>query len=277
MKKRWMGIVGLAALGAAAPASAADMAVKAPPPAPLPVIYNWSGFYIGGNLGGAWSSGWSSTSNPVPSEVFVGFPPMALSNTASGVIGGGQIGYNWQFNGNWLLGVETDFQGAHLQSGSTVSPVPLSPTAGGGFALNSSEFMNRELDWFGTVRGRLGLTFDRLLIYGTGGFAYGHVKEAANNTFFASTILNAGFQAAFPVSNTTTKTGWTAGGGVEYALPATYGNWTIRGEYLFVSLDGDSVAGLPTPSVFLPPPTNFQYTWNRTEFHVARFAVNYKF
>jgi outer membrane immunogenic protein len=169
MKKRWMGIVGLAALGAAAPASAADMAVKAPPPAPLPVIYNWSGFYIGGNLGGAWSSGWSSTSNPVPSEVFVGFPPMSFSNTASGVIGGGQIGYNWQFNGNWLLGVETDFQGAHLQSGSTVSPVPLSPTAGGGFALNSSEFMNRELDWFGTVRGRLGLTFDRLLIYGTGG------------------------------------------------------------------------------------------------------------
>jgi len=96
-------------------------------------------------------------------------PPMGFSNSASGVIGGGQIGYNWQFNGNWLLGVETDFQGANLQSGSTVSPVPLSPTAGGGFALNSSEFMNRELNWFGTVRGRLGLTFDRLLIYGTGG------------------------------------------------------------------------------------------------------------
>jgi len=102
------------------------------------------------------------------------------------------------------------------------------------------------------------------------------VKESANNTFFASTILNAGFQAAFPASNST-KTGWTAGGGVEYALPATYGNWTIRGEYLFVSLDGDSVAGLPTPSVFLPPPTNFQHPCRRTEFHVARFAVNYKF
>lgn len=103
------------------------------------------------------------------------------------------------------------------------------------------------------------------------------MKESADNTFFASTILNAGFQAAFPASNSTTKTGWTAGGGVEYALPATYGNWIIRGEYLFVSLSGDSVAGLPTPSAFLPPPTNFQYTWNRTEFHVARFAVNYKF
>jgi outer membrane immunogenic protein len=55
---------------------------------------------------------------------------MGFSNSASGVIGGGQIGYNWQFSGNWLLGVETDFQGAHLKSSSTVSPVPLSPTAG---------------------------------------------------------------------------------------------------------------------------------------------------
>jgi outer membrane immunogenic protein len=258
-------------------ALAADLGTRAPvykAPPPVAAPYSWSGVYVGANIGGAWSSDWSSTAVPVPSEVFVGFPPMSFSNGASSVIGGGQIGYNWQFNTNWLLGVETDFQGAGLHGRSIISPVPLSPTAGGGFALNSSAFMNRELNWFGTVRGRLGLTFDRLLIYGTGGFAYGQVKESADNTFFASTILNPGFQANFPASISNTKTGWTAGGGVEYALPA---NWTIRGEYLFVNLSGDSVAGLPTPAVFLPPPTNFQYTWNRTEFHVARFAVNYKF
>jgi outer membrane immunogenic protein len=136
--------------------------------------------------------------------------------------------------------------------------------------------MNRELDWFGTVRGRVGLTYDRWLVYGTAGFAYGEVKGSADNTFLASTILNPSFQVNFPASFSHTKTGWTAGGGVEYALPGAFGSWTLRAEYLFVSLSGDSVTGLPSPAAFVPPPTAFLYSWSKTDFHVARFGLNYK-
>ena len=262
--------------GFIATASAADLrSVYTKAPAIVPV--SWTGFYVGANVGGGWSSGWSSTADPLPDAVFMGLSGLNFpSNKASGVIGGWQFGYNWQLNSNWLLGLETDFQGASLRGGQTITPllrftgVPLPPPFGPG-----SAFMNRELDWFGTVRARLGLTFDRWLVYGTGGFAYGEVKDTADINFNAAPVA-AIFPASFPASISNTKTGWTAGAGVEYALPwNNWGNWTIRGEYLFVRLTGGETAVGSTP--LIPPPTAWQYAWNRTDFHIARFALNYRF
>jgi outer membrane immunogenic protein len=254
-------------------ASAADMPMKDPA---YIAPFSWTGFYVGGNVGGGWSSGWNSAADPLPDPTFFNASPLSFSNKASGIIGGGQIGYNWQFTPNWLVGIETDFQGANLKAGSTIGPIPAFPNASV-FHAGSSSFMNRELDWFGTVRGRFGLTFDRWLVYGTGGFAYGEVKYSADTNYpIASTAENPNFVLGFPVSFSDTRPGWTVGGGAEYALPGTYGNWTIRGEYLFVSLTGgDSVTSSGVPSQ--PPPTAYGYSWNKTDFQIARFGLNYKF
>src|SRR5215470_10209854 len=115
MKKFWVGIIGLAALGAAGNASAADMAVKAPPPAPLPVIYNWSGFYIGGN--GGWGTShkcWDVTNFRTPI-----IPFSEGCHDADGGTVGGQIGYRWQAS-NWVFGLEAQGNWADF-SGNNVS------------------------------------------------------------------------------------------------------------------------------------------------------------
>src|ERR1700760_1575283 len=119
MKKFWMGIVGWAALGPPAPASAADMAVKAPPPAPLPVIYNWSGFYIGANGGGGWSDKcWDVTSFRVPVTSF-----REGCHDASGGGVGGQIGYRWQST-NWVFGLEAQGDWADLTASNVSLFIP---------------------------------------------------------------------------------------------------------------------------------------------------------
>jgi outer membrane immunogenic protein len=246
--------------------NAADLPVKAPPPVPVPAPFNWTGFYVGANIGEGWSSNWGGTADPLPSPAVVGISPLSFSNSASGIIGGGQIGYNWQFNPRWLIGLETDFQGAHLRAGdSTIAPLLASPPTG--LVPNSGAVMSSQVDWFGTVRGRLGLTFDRWLVYGTGGFAYAKEKSCADSDFPAGAgdpfpllgifligipalcaeiglqIARAAgaFDPVLPASISRIATGWTAGGGVEYALPSTWGNWSIRAEYLFVDLGGESV------------------------------------
>ena len=125
--------------------------------------------------------------------------------------------------------------------------------------------MTRDLDWIGTVRGRIGYTWDRWLTYFTGGFAYGRVSYGAN--FF-------NFTDQFPASFRDTKTGWTVGGGLEYALAGSWGNWTMRGEYLYISLNSASATA---PQIPPDPRFAIRYDWNDTNVHIARFALNYKF
>lgn len=272
--------------------NAADLPVKAPPPGPVPAPFNWTGFYVGANIGEGWSSNWGGTADPLPSPAVVGISPLSFSNKASGIIGGGQIGYNWQFTRNWLVGLETDFQGAHLRAGdSTISPLLASPSTG--FVSNSGAVMSSRVDWFGTVRGRLGLTFDRWLVYGTAGFAYAKKKSCANSEFpanpdptpssadgllpfpFCARIMIAGaFDPILPASTSRIATGWNAGGGVEYALPSTWGNWSVRAEYLFVDLGGESVTAF---DVTQSSPVALRYTWNRLGIQIARFGLNYRF
>jgi outer membrane immunogenic protein len=200
------------------PVLAADMAIKAPPPAPA-TASNWTGFYAGANIGGGWGH---SNVNYVPNDpasailLAVGAEPNPASFPTAGVLGGLQAGYNWQINSNWLIGAETDFDWSGMRgSGSTNPPnfvtFPWTATA------------SERLDWFGTVRARLGyLVTENLLTYVTGGLAYGRVEQSGgivNNSGAVfvngpaggfSSICNP-FGTCFTGSTGNVATGWTAG------------------------------------------------------------------
>jgi outer membrane immunogenic protein len=210
-----------------------------------------------------------------------GAPPSG-SLRSSGVLGGLQIGYNWQFNRNWLIGLETDFDWSGMKgSGSTGGVIA---TMGGStpFTATADEHING----FGTIRARLGyLPTDNLLAYLTGGFAYGKVEHTGayivngitsiavtNITSFACAGSGA---TCFSGSSSRMATGWTVGGGLEYAF---WQKWSLKAEYLFVSLDSKSLTEtalvLPGPGTL---PASFSANFNRTNFNVARVGLNYRF
>jgi outer membrane immunogenic protein len=214
----------------ASSAFAADMRLKAP--AKMPVVDDWSGFYIGGNIGwsfGSQTTAWTSAGAPVGSA----------SGTMQGVLGGLQDGYNWQ-SGNWVIGFESDIQFTG-QSGSSSLAVATS---------------SANLQWFGTIRGRVGVTpAPRWLVYVTGGAAYG---EAQINESFA-----------FVTANTNTiHSGWTFGGGIETAL---VDNWSAKLEYLYVDL-GHITMTFAGIAPFTPIGTDVHVTDN-----IIRFGINYRF
>jgi outer membrane immunogenic protein len=237
-------------------ASAADMPLKAPPP-PAPVYYNWSGFYLGVNLGGSW--GHQSI------DVFEdGFGTVASRDIhMNGVIGGGQIGYNWQFapifgwGNGWVLGIEADIQGSGQRDTHDFS---VTDTAGN---LVSGSVEDK-LTWFGTVRGRSGIAFDRWLWYVTGGYAYGNrtVDGSISVTPAGGTPVSAAF------STSKSLNGWTVGGGFEWAF---WNNWTAKFEYLhidFTNTGGDaSFATVPATSISV----------GHLKDEIVRAGVNYKF
>jgi outer membrane immunogenic protein len=267
-------------------ASAADLpSIKGPPVYVPPPIFSWTGFYAGVNLG----YGFGNNDPDYGAHTFFFTPPLPAAPVGavwvgrpllSGVIGGGQVGYNYQFNPWLVVGLETDIQGADLRSSSFsfTSADPPPPAAHFGTVL-----AKQSVDWFGTVRGRIGFTpFNpRLLIYGTGGFAYGGVNHlfqyADNFPPFGSLFGGASY------SNT--KTGWTAGGGVEYA-PLEFPNWSLKAEYLYVDLGRTylSAAGAgifqlgPVTTVNPPVPGFFVAAHDpATRFHVVRVGLNYHF
>lgn len=218
MKRASLAII--SALMFAAPAAqAADMALKALPPA-LPV-WDWTGFYIGANLGGHWGTdGLSTTTDPLgwtPADATKIDAASPITLHPQGAIGGLQAGYNWRVN-NFLLGLEAD---ADWAGGSASRLLP-----GGGFG--SANFMTDSVKetFLSTIRGRAGVIVDRALFYATGGLAIGRVNT---NDLYASF---AGTQIA-SVTASTTRTGWTAGGGIEYAVTT---NWSLKAEYLHADL-----------------------------------------
>jgi outer membrane immunogenic protein len=240
-------ISNLAVVAFAMPAIAADLPAreyaKAPVVPPVP-YYDWSGFYIGGNVGGSW--GHSSSTNSALDGTFVS----SGSRTDSAVIGGGQIGYNFMVAPHFLLGVEADVQGSSSKNTAT-SP-------------DGSNSYSSKLDDFGTVRGRAGFTADNWLFYGTGGFAWsqGSVTRTQITAVASVPPIPAAAGTVETVDNT--RTGWAAGVGVEYGITP---NWTVRAEYLYLDL------GTIT-SVF--PLSNRQQTTS-ANMSIARIGVNYKF
>jgi outer membrane immunogenic protein len=254
----------------AATASAADMAVKAPPPAPMMVqVFSWTGFYIGGNVGGHWGrDSITTTSDPV------GFPPPTNADTLSpvtlkpqGVMGGVQVGYNWQMN-NVVFGIEGDANWL----GGTASrhfayPFPIFPfgPAFGDYIENSTSAA-----FLGTIRPRIGLTMDRLLLYVTGGVAFGSVKTT--DSFCIQRCID--FAGSFStVSGTATRTGWTAGAGVEYAIG---NNWSVKAEYLYVDLGSYNTLIPSAPDCVPTGACSFVVHHSYTD-NIARVGVNYRF
>jgi outer membrane immunogenic protein len=261
-------------------AAAADLPRKAPIYTPPPV-YSWTGFYIGANIGGGWG-GRSVGYTPNDPEAdalfrFGGAPPRA-SFTSSGVVGGIQAGYNWQFSSRWLVGFETDFDWSGIKGSGSTSGV-YAPY----FSAPFNAPVEERIEWFGTVRARLGyLPMDDLLLYATGGFAYGRLKQSGSwitsNGFAASgggfDILCTTNVTCFAGSSSHIATGWVAGGGLEYSL---WQKWSLKAEYLYVSLDSKSVT---ESSVAFSPgdlPASFKANFSRANFNVARVGLNYRF
>ncbi len=280
--------VGLALfVGFASAASAADLPerswTKAPPL--VAPAFNWSGFYAGVNVGGGWYDGGNvTTSSNVISIVGpdnVVRVPASDSNQA-GVTAGGLLGYNYRID-RVVLGVETDFNSADLKSsrgGSTTAVFDVGGfgrfggRGGGGRITTATGNYNfqstSKVDWFGTVRGRIGFVpAERLLIYATGGLAYGEVKTNIAN----SSAFSTGLSRLWLGDNSDVRVGWTAGGGAEYAFTS---NWTLRGEYLYVDLGTSG-----TTATFQgtdPVQSQIRYNASReSRFSVARAALSYKF
>jgi outer membrane immunogenic protein len=223
MKTRAFGLA-LATFLLVLSASSADLPSRMePPPAyvPPPPMLTWTGLYAGLNLGGGWLD--RSDGNWL-------FSTSALNT--GGLIGGAQIGYNYQFTPLFVAGLETDIQGSSV--------------GGGGWGAT-------RVDWFGTVRGRAGVSLlnAQLLIYGTGGFAYGDLR--LNNGWFGG--------------GSRTATGWTAGGGLEYAfLP----NWSAKVEYLYTNLGADYGPLYAGPFIVGD-------SRQRAPLNAVRAGVNYRF
>jgi outer membrane immunogenic protein len=272
-------------------AYAADMAVKAPVYR-ADAGYNWTGFYAGGNAGysfGRSSVASSETSNLAVATggITVNLGPFLPANTAAnanlnGAIGGLQAGYNWQLSRNWVTGLEADFQGSGEKSTSTVSQA----VAG----LTTATTFTSKLEWFGTLRGRLGFVPDTLpktLFYGTGGLAYGSINTSQAVSVGPTTpILGfAGTLIAANGADTQTKVGWTLGAGVESAFLE---KWTWKLEYLHVDLGTASRSGplscsAPGFNTLFPIPgggyscqANATRS-NRITDEIVRVGVNYRF
>ncbi len=229
---------------------------------------SWSGGYLGGHVG--YGSGDADTSfTPLPSATaFIDLRPATLSPDLRGITGGAQGGYNWQ-SGKFVFGGEASISWSNLDGTARVSPIIMNN--GSAFASNGFLLANQDLKWFGTLRPRAGVAVaeDRVLIFGTGGLAYGNVNYTANADFrpsAGSPILF--FQ--YPVSFSKTKTGWTAGGGAEIRVNR---HWSLKLEYLYLDLGNESAIANPLPA---NPPFQVAYRWE-TRAHTFNVGVNFRF
>ena len=268
------------------PALAADLPVRnAPPPTyyePAPIAI-WTGFYVGLNAGGTF--GGSDNINVTTASLGPGFSPAygaAGTGTGNsnfgGFIGGGQIGYNYQFSPAVVAGVEADFQGLAGGGGSSsfsnASPGVLTPSHIYGGTVASSQ----SLDYLGTVRGRIGYLFTpAFLVYATGGLAYGGTNLSStfsgNAVNATGMVINSAFGGA---SSSNTNIGWTVGGGLEWMFLR---NWSAKVEYLYYNLGSNTVGGA-VQSVYTPSGVaglGANQTSGQFNGHIIRAGVNYHF
>jgi outer membrane immunogenic protein len=175
-------------------AFAADLPSRRAPPvyAPPVPIFTWTGIYVGGHIGYAWGK------DSAYDQTFVGLP---YSTSPSGVIGGAHVGYNWQVS-QWVFGLEGDIDGTSLSKSV--------------FVGTSSASVRSDIQ--GSIRGRVGIAWDRVLIFATGGGAFANFKTSYS-------VPGVSYQ-----SFSKTRAGWTVGGGIEYAVT---NNWSVRAEYRY--------------------------------------------
>ncbi len=194
--------------------------------------FSWSGGYIGINAGYA-GGNVKLTDNEDGEE--------SQKFNSSGFIGGVQAGYNWQFN-KAIIGLETDFQASGIKADLNI--------------FNDTHLKNK-VQWFGTLRARLGyLPTERIMVYATGGAAYGKVKTGVSYSEFSEENVSA----------SKTKWGYAVGAGAEYALS---NNWTFKTEYLYTDLGKAKLS-------FIQDGEKITLK-NKSNFHTVRVGLNYKF
>ncbi len=253
---------------------AADMAVKAP--AVVAPSYTWAGFYIGGNAGAGSAEG---SYTLTPSGCFLtgcGAGGVAANtlrtftedNLNTFFVGGAQAGYNWQA-GNFVYGLEGDINYNGWNNTSNNIYTLAAPLAG-----TFTTAVNTKLNWFGTVRGRIGVAASSsILIYGTGGLAYGQVSSSTVGAFSALGGFTAlGETYAGTASNT--RAGWTVGGGMEWLFMP---NWSLKWEYLYIDLGKLNYTDrcMTVCGAFVPAPAYSTSVQFREQ--VARVGLNYHF
>ena len=259
-------------LGVVQAASAADMPTKAPM-APDGIPYSWSGFYIGGNVGGAW--GRSSTSSALGLPCTVCYVPSVVADinaqsgqsvNSSGWTGGLQLGYNVQMN-SLVYGVEADFDAMNLR-GTTTTSVYFTGFPGPGAAPTYTNSI--QTNWLFTARARLGfLVANNVLVYGTGGLAMTNLKYS--HTFVEGTFAGSSGGTESSTASAT-KAGYALGGGLEYAF---MNHWSVKAEYLYLYFGNVTV----TDQVVFGGVANGNTFSNSANLHanIARLGVNYKF
>ncbi len=247
----------------------------------------WTGFYVGINGGYAWGNS---------SVAYRANDPAALAGTCGGggapgpkgqcitsvdfrrdgAVAGGQFGFNWQVNSHWLVGAEADYQWSNLD-GQVSSSFRLGNVGATTMAVGQT------VESFGTVRARAGvLLAPPLLLYGTGGFAFGQVHENLSVPAGASKGLTAGGfsyactigTACFAGSASQTLLGWSAGAGAEYAITS---NLIFRTELLYVHLSAPTVTVAATAVAAGTAPASFAAGFSSVYFAVMRGGLNYRF
>lgn len=305
-------LVAAAAIVLALTATAAFAEPEQKPSEPPPQSPNWSGYHVGLDAGYAWDPDIYTAAYPVfggienlQVNVFGGFynglthgGASALSATGmvrpnvGGFIGGGQVGYDHQFSGRFIAGVEADFQGAAVRGRQGFLGAATTSTFFDGFSCllgctdTVASFVNYEksIDWLGTVRGRFGyLATPALLVYATGGLAYGGVT--AHNAIvqrwgcceYGPAIQSPGSVGHF----SDTRVGWTVGGGLEWLFSS---RWSAKVEYLYYDLGEVQFTSGPLLSILpatINNPTVFDaiVPTTRTRFYgdMVRAGVNYRF
>ena len=240
-------------------AFAADLA---PPPPPLVPIFTWTGPYIGGQIGYAWASGANKFNgvDPYSGVAFVS----SVGQSPSGVIGGANIGYNYQIN-QWVLGVEGSVDGTSLSN-----------TGGLAFPDGTILAVHSSTDIQGSIRGQVGIAWDRALIFATGGVAFGGFNTQYNYDGFgaaAGAAHLAPFFASFNLSDT--HVGWTVGGGIQYAIT---NDWSVRADYRYTdwgSINEVLFGGTKFPTHFS---NFFGYDGNRrVQENQVQVGFDYKF
>ncbi|QGM44880.1 outer membrane protein [Methylocystis heyeri] len=255
------------------------------PPAPT---FTWTGLYGGVNIGYSFGAGGNENgglgyivTNAPAGTPLPGGAAWNLPSNINGVTGGGQVGYNYQFNPWLVIGLEADIQAsdAHSQSAGAGGAATVAPWFPHSALVNST----KSVDWFGTVRGRVGLTlpsYPNLMLYGTGGFAYGQVVNSFGvNDVYVSPTGPSGVVIGPRGSYDNTNTGWTAGGGIEWTpLPySAFSAFSVKVEYLYTDLGNTTVSGTSLTSFPGGGPVFAYSHTSPTRFSTIRAGLNWHF
>jgi outer membrane immunogenic protein len=251
--------------------SVVALVLASPAIAASPPIYSWTGFYVGANAGYSWGNVDTNLNDRGLANGFglaTGFTntlpgSFPVSLRPEGFIGGAQAGYNWQVNPSWLWGIEADLQGsAEKDHANRLFSYGCDVE---GSTCNLAQTRDAKIEWFGTVRGRIGwLSTPTNLLYLTGGLAYGRVSASGTVT---DDIRNTG--ASFIFGDARLKAGFAVGGGFEAAF-ANSTRWTLKLEYLYINLGSIGGSGIE-------PISGSVYSWDaKFVDHIIRVGVNYR-